>query len=58
VRSNTFELEWPPGSGRVQRFPEVDRAGWFDLDAARAKMNPAQHAFLERLVGALAEGSA
>jgi predicted NUDIX family NTP pyrophosphohydrolase len=38
VRSNTFELEWPPRSGRVQAFPEVDRAEWFDPDAARVKL--------------------
>jgi predicted NUDIX family NTP pyrophosphohydrolase len=50
VSSNTFELEWPPRSGRVQAFPEIDRAEWFDLDAARAKLNPAQAAFVDRLV--------
>ena len=54
VRSNTFELEWPPRSGRVQSFPEVDRAGWFALDAARAKLNPAQAAFIDRLEELLA----
>jgi predicted NUDIX family NTP pyrophosphohydrolase len=47
--SNTFELEWPPRSGRMQTFPEVDRAGWFDLAAAREKLNPAQAAFVDRL---------
>jgi predicted NUDIX family NTP pyrophosphohydrolase len=49
VRSNTFTLEWPPRSGRKQEFPEVDRAGWFGLDEAREKLNPAQAAFLDRL---------
>jgi predicted NUDIX family NTP pyrophosphohydrolase len=49
IVSNTFELEWPPRSGRVQEFPEVDRAGWFALDAARAKLIPAQAPFLDRL---------
>jgi predicted NUDIX family NTP pyrophosphohydrolase len=49
VRSNTFTLEWPPRSGRTQEFPEVDRAGWFALDAARERINPAQAAFLDRL---------
>ncbi|HET6448154.1 MAG TPA: NUDIX domain-containing protein [Conexibacter sp.] len=49
IRSNTFELEWPPRSGRVQAFPEVDRAGWFALDAARAKLLPAQTPFVDRL---------
>jgi predicted NUDIX family NTP pyrophosphohydrolase len=51
VVSNTFEAEWPPRSGRVQEFPEVDRAEWFDLDAARVKLNPAQCAFLDKLTG-------
>lgn len=49
VASNTFELEWPPRSGKMQRFPEVDRAAWFDLDAARLKVLPAQRAFIDRL---------
>ena len=49
VRSNTFELEWPPRSGRTQAFPEVDRAEWFDLTTARAKLNPAQAEFVGRL---------
>ena len=49
ITSNTFELEWPPRSGRTQEFPEVDRAGWFGLEAAREKLNPAQGAFLDRL---------
>ena len=49
VTSNTFEMEWPPRSGRIQRFPEVDRAGWFDLETARRKLIPAQQAFLDRL---------
>jgi len=52
--SNTFELEWPPRSGRLQTFPEVDRAGWFDLDTAREKLNPAQAAFVDRLEALLA----
>jgi predicted NUDIX family NTP pyrophosphohydrolase len=50
VRSNTFSMQWPPRSGRMQEFPEVDRAEWFDLDAARQRINPAQAAFLDRLV--------
>ena len=48
-RSNTFEIEWPPRSGRRQAFPEVDRAAWFDLAEARERINPAQAAFLDRL---------
>lgn len=51
AHSNTFELEWPPRSGTMQRFPEVDRAGWFDVDTARRKLIPAQAAFLDRLEG-------
>jgi predicted NUDIX family NTP pyrophosphohydrolase len=49
VRSNTFEMEWPPRSGRTQEFPEVDRAGWFDLDTARRKLLRGQVGFLDRL---------
>jgi predicted NUDIX family NTP pyrophosphohydrolase len=49
VVSNTFEVEWPPRSGRRQEFPEVDRAAWFDLAAARPKLVAAQAAFLDRL---------
>jgi predicted NUDIX family NTP pyrophosphohydrolase len=48
-RSNTFTIEYPPRSGRMREFPEVDRAEWFGLDAAREKINPAQAAFLDRL---------
>jgi predicted NUDIX family NTP pyrophosphohydrolase len=48
--SNTFELEWPPRSGREQEFPEVDRAEWFDLDEARRRILPAQAEFLDRLL--------
>jgi predicted NUDIX family NTP pyrophosphohydrolase len=49
IRSNTFTLEWPPRSGAMREFPEVDRAGWFGLDEARVKLNPAQAALLDRL---------
>ena len=49
ITSNTFTMEWPPRSGRTQEFPEVDRAEWFDVAAAREKLNPAQAAFLDRL---------
>jgi predicted NUDIX family NTP pyrophosphohydrolase len=47
--SNTYELEWPPRSGRTIEVPEVDRAEWFSLDAAREKINPAQVELLDRL---------
>jgi predicted NUDIX family NTP pyrophosphohydrolase len=49
IISNTFEIEWPPRSGRRQRFPEVDRAAWFDLTTAREKINVAQRELLNRL---------
>ena len=49
ITSNTFELEWPPRSGKRATFPEVDRAEWFDLATAREKLNPAQAAFVDRL---------
>ena len=54
IVSNTFTLEWPRGSGRLQEFPEIDRAEWFDLDTAREKINPAQAAFIDRLEELLA----
>lgn len=54
VSSMSFELEWPPRSGRRQSFPEVDRAAWFALDEARLKILPAQQAFIDRLESRLA----
>jgi predicted NUDIX family NTP pyrophosphohydrolase len=50
VHGNTFELEWPPKSGRRQSFPEIDRAEWFDLDTARRKLAKGQAEFLDRLL--------
>jgi predicted NUDIX family NTP pyrophosphohydrolase len=50
VRSNTFEMEWPPKSGRKQRFPEIDKAGWFPVEVALKKINPGQTAFIQELV--------
>lgn len=47
--SNSFELEWPPRSGRLQSFPEVDRAAWFSLAEARLKILPSQEPLLDRL---------
>ena len=49
VKSNTFELEWPPRSGKMRAFPEVDRAAFFDLAAAGRKIHAAKLPFLERL---------
>ena len=48
--SNLFELEWPPRSGKMERFPEVDRVEWFPIEEARRRVNPAQAAFFDRLV--------
>jgi predicted NUDIX family NTP pyrophosphohydrolase len=54
ITSNTFEMEWPPRSGRTREFPEVDRAQWFGLAEARERINPAQAALLDRLADAAA----
>jgi predicted NUDIX family NTP pyrophosphohydrolase len=54
IRSNSFELEWPPRSGRRERFPEVDRVRFYPLPLAREKIKPAQIPLLERLAHALA----
>lgn len=53
VVPGTFTLEWPPRSGRIQEFPEIDRAAWFGLDAAREKIVKGQLPFLDRLDAAL-----
>jgi predicted NUDIX family NTP pyrophosphohydrolase len=50
LKSNMFELEWPPKSGRKTSFPEVDRAEWFSLDEARKRILPGQQEFLARLM--------
>lgn len=50
IRSNTFAMEWPPGSGREQQFPEIDRAAWFDTITARAKILKGQVGCIEQLV--------
>jgi predicted NUDIX family NTP pyrophosphohydrolase len=53
VVSTTFEMQWPPRSGRVASFPEIDRAGWFTANLASEKLNPAQVAFVQRLADIL-----
>jgi predicted NUDIX family NTP pyrophosphohydrolase len=55
VVSNDVDVEWPPRSGRTERFPEVDRAGWFPVPEARRKLLKGQAGFLDRLTGALVE---
>jgi len=49
VVPGTFEMEWPRGSGRMQQFPEIDRAAWLGMDEARDKLVAGQRVFLERL---------
>jgi predicted NUDIX family NTP pyrophosphohydrolase len=56
VHSNTFTLEWPRGSGEIREFPEVDRAGWFGLEAAHEKLVAGQRPLLERLAEVLGAG--
>jgi predicted NUDIX family NTP pyrophosphohydrolase len=53
VSSNEFEVEWPPRSGLVERFPEIDRVAWLEPDEARRLIHPAQAAFIDRLETAL-----
>ena len=62
ARSNTFEMEWPKGSGKMREFPEVDRIGWFPVAQARIKLLKGQREFLDRLMthpelGGLTEGA-
>jgi predicted NUDIX family NTP pyrophosphohydrolase len=54
IISNTFEMEWPPKSGKRVEFPEVDRAEWFDAATAKRKINPAQAALIDQLEEILA----
>ena len=56
LRSNTFSIEWPPRSGRLQTFPEVDRAEWFPIEIARKKILKSQTGFLNELESILARG--
>jgi len=49
IRSNTFTVEWPPGSGRFQKFPEIDKAAWIPLSQARELVFKRQLPFLDRL---------
>jgi len=56
-RCNTFEIEWPPRSGKMQEFPEVDRAEWFTIDEARGKLHRGQVPLLDRLLDHLGEAS-
>jgi predicted NUDIX family NTP pyrophosphohydrolase len=53
TQSNTFDLQWPPRSGQVQSFPEIDRAAWFGVEEARVRLVRGQVPFLDRLLAAL-----
>lgn len=55
VVSNTFEMEWPPRSGKLQQFPEIDRAAWFTLEEARVKLLRGQLSFLDALLAWLSQ---
>jgi predicted NUDIX family NTP pyrophosphohydrolase len=50
VSSNLFSMEWPPRSGKMQEFPEIDRAAWFPVEVAREKIHASQRVFLDRLL--------
>ncbi len=56
IASNRFELEWPPRSGQRRSFPEIDRAGWFDIAAARRKLLASQQPLLDALLLTLGAG--
>jgi len=57
VCSNNFEMEWPPRSGKMESFPEVDKACFFSLEEARRKLKEAQIPFLDRLAEAIKQGA-
>ncbi|HEY3235558.1 MAG TPA: NUDIX domain-containing protein [Polyangiaceae bacterium] len=57
VVSATFSMQWPPGSGKVQEFPEIDRAHFFPVDVAKEKINQAQRSFIEELERLVASGT-
>ncbi len=50
IISNTFPIEWPPRSGKMKDFPEIDKAGWFNVEEAKEKINPAQFKLIEELL--------
>jgi predicted NUDIX family NTP pyrophosphohydrolase len=53
IRSNTFKMEWPPKSGRLQEFPEIDRAAWYSTAVAKSKLHKGQAAFIDKLITVL-----
>ncbi|MEO6850553.1 MAG: NUDIX domain-containing protein [Mucilaginibacter sp.] len=56
ITSNTFEIEWPPRSGKLKSFPEIDRGAWFSVEEAKVKINPAQFGLIEELSNQLTGG--
>ena len=55
IISNTFEMEWPPKTGNMKTFPEIDKAEWFSVSTAKEKINAAQIAFIDELISKLEE---
>lgn len=53
VKSNSFEIEWPPKSGKMKSFPEIDRGEWFNVDVAKQKINTSQVALIDKLLSSL-----
>ena len=53
VSSNFFSMEWPPGSGKMQQFPEVDKGEWFESEIAKQKINPAQSSFIDEIINTI-----
>ena len=58
IKSNTFEIEWPPKGGKMQTFPEIDRAEWFDVPVAHEKILESQRPLLDRLAGLVGQPGA
>jgi predicted NUDIX family NTP pyrophosphohydrolase len=58
IKSNLFEIEWPPKDGKIEYFPEIDRAAWFDLPVAHVKILESQRSLLDRLAELVKRGAA
>ncbi len=55
IKSNTFQMEWPRGSGRIRQYPEIDKGEWFSIDVAKEKIVKGQRGFLKRLLEELSD---
>lgn len=55
IKSNTFEMEWPKGSGKIRQYPEIDKGEWFSIDVAKEKIVKGQKGFLDRLLEKLSK---